>query len=110
MLHGNSSFFGLKCHVLFVYYDVPFYACQDKLISFAAVAYICLLVNAARHAVAVPAALVALGVTVLGLDAVNVSDALQSVLVDKGTGLYWAQTVAIAAYEVWLVALYHKQK
>jgi hypothetical protein len=32
------------------------------------------------------------------------------VLVDKGTGLYWAQTVAIAAYEVWLVALYHKQK
>ena len=55
-------------------------------------------------------ALVALGVTVLGLGAVNVSDALQSVLVDKGTGLYWAQTVAIAAYEVWLVALYHKQK
>jgi len=105
-----AHFFGLKYPVLFVYYDVPFYAYQDKIISFAVVAYICLFVNAARHAEAVPAALVALGVTVFGLGAVNVSDALQSVLVDKGTGLYWVQTVAIAAYEVWLVVLYRKQK
>ena len=49
-------------------------------------------------------------VTVLGLGAVSVSDALQYVLVDKGAGLYWAQTVAIASYEVWLVVLYRKRK
>lgn len=105
-----AHFFSFKYPVLFVYYDVPFYAYQDKIIAFAVVTYICLFVTAARHAVAVPAALVALGVTVLGLGAVNVSDALQSVLQGKSTSMYWAQTLAIAAYEGWLIALYRLQK
>ena len=77
-----AHFFGLKYPILFVYYDVPFYAYQDKIISFAVVAYICLFANAAVHRTAVPAAIVALGVTVLGLSAVNVSDALGSPSVD----------------------------
>jgi hypothetical protein len=105
-----AHFFSFKYPVLFVYYDVPFYAYQDKIIAFAVVTYICLFVTAARHAVAVPAALVALGVTVLGLAAVNLSEALQSVLSGKGTAMYWAQTAAISAYDVWLIVLYRKQE
>jgi hypothetical protein len=105
-----AHFFSFKYPVLFVYYDVPFHAYQDKIIAFAVVTYICLFVTAARHAVAVPAALVALGVTVLGLGAVNLSEALQSVLSGKGTAMYWAQTAAIAAYEVWLIVLYRRQE
>jgi hypothetical protein len=33
-----AHFFGLKYPLLFVYYDVPFFAYQDKIISFAVVA------------------------------------------------------------------------
>ncbi|MFM8706388.1 MAG: hypothetical protein ACKOHG_21525, partial [Planctomycetia bacterium] len=66
-----AHFFGLKYPLLFVYYDVPFHAYQDKIISFAVVAYVCLFAHAAGHRSGVPAALVALGVTVLGLGAVN---------------------------------------
>ena len=105
-----AHFFSFKYPILFVYYDVPFYAYQDKIIAFAVVTYICLFVTAARHAVAVPAALVALGVTVLGLSAVNLSDALQSVLQGKSTTMYWAQTAAISVYEGWLIALYRLRK
>ncbi|MFM7138641.1 MAG: hypothetical protein ACKO1M_16490 [Planctomycetota bacterium] len=103
---ATAHFFGLKYPLLFVYYDVPFYAYQDKIISFAVVAYICLFVNAALNRSAVPAALVALGVTVLGLSAVNGSDALGSVLDGRSTLAYWLQTGLIAAYFVLLLGLY----
>jgi len=101
-----AHFFGLKYPLLFVYYDVPFYAYQDKIISFAVVAYICLFANAASNRSAVPAAIVALGVTVLGLSAVNASDALGSVLDGRSTLAYWVQTGLIAAYFVLLLGLY----
>jgi hypothetical protein len=52
-----AHFFGLKLPILFVYYDTPYYAYQDKIISFAVVAYICLFVSAARSRDVVPAAL-----------------------------------------------------
>jgi len=101
-----AHFFGLKYPLLFVYYDVPFYAYQDKIISFAVVAYICLFANAAVHRNAVPAAIVALGVTVLGLSAVNLSEALASVLDGRSTLAYWMQTGLLAAYFALLLALY----
>ena len=103
---AGAHFFGLKYPLLFVYYDVPFYANQDKIISFAVVAYICLFANAAVHRNAVLAALVALGVTVLGLSAVNRSDALASVLDGRSTLAYWMQTGLLAAYFALLLALY----
>jgi hypothetical protein len=101
-----AHFFGLKYPLLFVYYDVPFHAYQDKIISFAVVAYVCLFATAARHRVAVPAALVALGVTVAGLAAVNLSGDLAAVLDGRSTTAYWLQTGLIAGYLAWLVALY----
>jgi hypothetical protein len=101
-----AHFFGLKVPLLFVYYDVPFHAYQDKIISFAVVAYVCLFATAARHRVAVPAALVALGVTVLGLGAVNVSDALRAVLDGRSTRAYWLQTGLIAGYFLALLGLH----
>lgn len=101
-----AHFWGLKYPLLFVYYDVPFYAYQDKIIAFAVVAYICLFANAAMHRTGVPAAVVALGVTVLGLSAVNLSDALAEVLDGRSTRAYWIQTALLAGYLVVLLGLY----
>jgi len=107
---ATAHFFGFKVPLLFVYYDVPFYAYQDKIIAFAVVAYICLFFAAARSLPAVPPALVAIWVTVLGLSAVNVSQALHSVLGDKSTLPYWAQTVLIAAYALWLTVFFWRSR
>jgi hypothetical protein len=105
-----AHFFGWKVPLLFVYYDVPFHAYQDKIISFAVVAYVCLFAAAARERSVVPAALLALAVTVLGLIAVNVSDALASVLDGRSTRAYWLQTGLIAGYLVLLVVLYARSR
>jgi hypothetical protein len=105
-----AHFFGWKVPPLFVYYDVPFHAYQDKIISFAVVAYVCLFAAAARERSVVPAALLALAVTVLGLSAVNVSDALASVLDGRSTRAYWLQTGLIAGYLVLLGVLYARSR
>lgn len=103
-----AHFFGIKWPLLFVYYDVPFHAYQDKIISFAVVAYACLWWSAARERSVVPAALVAMGLTVVGLSAVNLSDALASVLNGRSTQAYWLQTALFAGYWLLLFVLYRR--
>ena len=107
-----AHYFGIKLPLLFVYYDTPFYAYQDKIIAFAVVSYIALFYMAAQQRAVVPAALIVLGVTVLGLATVNESDALASVLGEGQSTLpYWMQTVLIAVYFVVLLVLYlHDEK
>lgn len=100
-----AHFFGIKWPLLFVYYDVPFHAYQDKIISFSVVSYACLWWSAARERSVMPAVLVALGVTVAGLAAVNLSDALASVLNGRSTQAYWWQTALFAGYWVMLFVL-----
>ena len=106
-----AHFFGLKVPILFVYYDTPFYAYQDKIISFAVIAYAALFFTAARQQEVVPTALIVLGITVLGLTSINLSDALASVLEDgRSTQPYWIQTGLIAGYFILLLVLYLRER
>ena len=102
-----AHFFGIKVPILFIYYDTPFYAYQDKIISFAVCAYIALFYNASQHRSVALSAILVLGLTVLGLASVNVSEALASLLQPGQSTLpYWLQTLAIAVYLVVLLACY----
>jgi len=102
-----AHFFSFKVPVLFVYYDTPFYAYQDKIISFAVCAYIALFYSASQHRAVALNAIIVLAITVLGLSAVNSSNALASVLQEgQSTVPYWLQTGAIAIYLTVLLILY----
>ncbi len=101
-----AHFFSFKVPVLFIYYDVPFYAYQDKIISFCAVTYACLFYAASMNRPTVPAALVSICVTAAGLAAVNLSNALDTVIKGASTTPYWIQTIMIGAYALWLIILY----
>ena len=106
-----AHYFGIKQPLLFVYYDTPFYAYQDKIISFAVMSYVALFYSASQHRTVVPAALFVLGITVLGLASVNLSDALASVLQEgQSTTPYWIQTGLIAVYFTVLLVLYLRDK
>ena len=102
-----AHFFSFKVPVLFVYYDTPFHAYQDKIISFAVCAYIALFYSASQHRAVALNAIIVLAITVLGLSAVNSSNALASVLQEgQSTVPYWLQTGAIAIYLTVLLILY----
>ena len=104
-----AHFFSIKVPVLFVYYDTPFYAYQDKIISFAVCAYVALFYSASRHRSVALNAIIVLAITVAGLSSVNLSSELESVLKEgQSTIPYWLQTGAIAGYLVLLLVLYIK--
>lgn len=104
-----AHFFGIKVPILFVYYDTPYYAYQDKIISFAVCAYIALFYSASQHRAVALNAIIVLALTVLGLSSVNVSNALNSVMQEGQSTLpYWLQTGAIAFYLFILLFLYIK--
>ena len=105
-----AHFFGIKLPILFVYYDVPFYAYQDKIISFAVVTYAILFFGAFQNLVLAPYAILSLFTTVLGLSLVNISEALNTVLNGADTTAYWIQTVMIAFILVWLSVFYTRSK
>lgn len=106
-----AHFFGIKLPLLFVYYDTPYYAYQDKIIAFAVIAYAGLFYAAAKNRSVVPVALLVLAITVAGLASVNRSDALAAVL-DEHHSLvpYWLQTGLIALYLATLVILYYRSR
>ena len=104
-----AHFFGIKVPVLFIYYDTPFHAYQDKIISFSVCAYVALFYAASKHRDVAFLAIVVLALTIAGLSAINCSDTLQSLLKDEQTTLpYWLQTSAIAVYLLLLISLYIK--
>ncbi len=104
-----AHYFGIKVPMLFVYYDTPYYAYQDRIISFAMCAYAGLFFSASRNRTVVPVAIIVLGITVLGLSSLNVSEALSSVLKEgQSTTPYWLQTGVFDAYFVALMVLYWK--
>ena len=104
-----AHYFTIKVPILFVYYDTPFYAYQDKIISFAVCAYIALFYSASQHRSVALNAIIVLAITVFGLSSINVSDSLASVLQEgQSTTPYWLQTGAIAFYLAVLLALYIK--
>ncbi len=106
-----AHFFGIKVPVLFVYYDTPFYAYQDKIISFAVCAYIGLFYLASRNRENAPVAIIVLALTALGLSAVNLSPDLNELLTDTQTTTpYWLQTAMIYGYTFLLTILYFRDR
>ena len=103
---STAHFIGFKVPILFVYYDVPSNAYQDMIIAFCAFTYATLFFAASRHLAIVPAVLVAMTGTVLGLSAVNVSEDLARLIGEASRTAYWLQTGMIAGLLVWLGALY----
>ena len=104
---GTAHFIGLKWPVLFVYFDTPFYAYQDRIISFTLVTYAALFFAATRDTKVVPFALISIWSTVAGLAYINGSSELADVLADgQGTLIYWLQTAALGGLAVVLTGLY----
>ena len=116
VLYANVGYFvamstahwvGFKVPVLFIYYDTPFHAYQDKIISFCAGTYAILNFAAARHRVVLPYVVASLALTTLGLCAINASGDLRKVLPSgASTSAYWLQTGLIGALTGTLALLY----
>jgi hypothetical protein len=105
-----AHFFGLKFPLLFVYYDTPYYAYQDRIISFTLVSYALLFHAASRNRSLLPYVLISVWTTVAGLAAINRSGELALVLEGQGTGAYWLQTALYGGIAAVLTLLYIRER
>ena len=104
-----AHFFGIKVPILFVYFDTEYFAYQDKIISFAVTAYIALFYLASKDRKNIPAALIVMVLTTLGLTSINLSSQLKVAMTDGQTLLpYWLETAFIASYLIALTVLYKR--
>lgn len=100
-----AHFFSFKYPILFIYWDTPFFAYQDKIISFCAALYAALFYEAfadPEHLSGLAAR--SMLITTIGLSLVNVSDELKQVLDPSKNNIafYWVQTGLIAMIGAWL--------
>ncbi len=111
ILMSIAHFFSLKYPFLFIYYDTPYYAYQDKIISFSVSAYVALFYLALRDYKNIPTLLTILAITILGLVYINLSPDLLSVIgLDHSIIKYWIQTSIISIYVIVLFFLYKRNK
>ena len=95
---------GWKVPGLFIYYNIPSYAYQDRCIGVLCFGWAIFLFAAARHAVLVPALLVAGAAALLGYSMINLSPELAALAPPQGLAGCWLIVLSLAGYLTWVAA------
>jgi len=105
---------GIKLPILFIYYNVPSYAYQDRIISFLAFGWSLFLFTAARDVVKnaqlVKAILIAGGGAIIGLGIVNASTDFHALDPAINVTVFWMETAVLFLYVLWLTIFYFRTK
>ena len=93
---------GFKVPGLFIYYDIPSYAYQDRCIGVLCFGWGVFLFAASRHLVLVPAILVAGFAELVGYSLINLSPELARLAPPQGLTGCWLVVLSLAAYISWV--------
>jgi len=103
---------GAKVPMLFVYFNVPSHAYQDRIISFLAFGWSVFMFTAftdpQKQAALVKAVLVAGAGAVVGLSIINLATDFQSLGAGIDNRVFWIETVGVFVYWLWLVIFYFR--
>ena len=98
-----SHMFAIKIPMLFVYFNVPSYAYQDKIISFLSFGWSLAFLLCARNKIP-PFAILAIGlIGIIGLSIVNFSTDFKAIDPQIHPAVFWWETAALFVY--WLAVL-----
>ena len=109
-----AHMFGLKVPLLFVYFNVPSYAYQDRIISFLAFGWSIFLFTAfidpVKNSSLVKAILFAGSGAIIGLTAINILTDFNGLSKDIDVSIFWVETFGITAYVIWLFLFYCRSR
>lgn len=105
---------GLKVPILFIYYNVPSYAYQDKIISFLAFGWSIFLFttfsNPLKNKLLIRAILIAGAGAIIGLELINTYTDFESMATGINGNIFRLETLGLATYLTLLVIFYNKSK
>ncbi|MDD2922269.1 MAG: hypothetical protein PHQ36_08285 [Anaerolineales bacterium] len=103
---------GIKVPILFIYFNVPSHAYQDRIISFLAFGWAVFLFTAftdpQKQSALVRAILIAGAGALIGLSVNNAATDFQSLGADINANIFWAETAGVFVYWLWLVVFYFR--
>ena len=111
-LQGGAAYFvcvtiahwaGVKLPGLFVYYNIPSYAYQDRGIGIMAFGWAMFLLGASRELSLVPFLLTAGAAGILGFSVINLSTEVAALASPDGVAGFWVVVVGLAAYLGWVI-------
>ncbi len=101
---------GIKIPLLFIYFNVPSHAYQDRIISFLAFGWAVFLYTAftdpKKQAALVRAILVAGAGAIVGLSIINLTTDFQAYDPALNSAVFWGETAGVFVYWLWLVIFY----
>lgn len=101
---------GIKLPILFVFFDVPSHAYQDRIISFMAFGWAAWLFTTStdpvKYCAMVKAILIAGAVAIAELSLINATTDFQSLSPSIRVETFWAETFGLFIYWLWLVIFY----
>jgi hypothetical protein len=101
---------GIKVPMLFIYFNIPSNAYQDRIISFLAFGWAVFLftafTNPQKQSALVKAILIAGAGTLIGLCINNLFTDFQSFSTGINVNIFWLETAGIFIYWLWLVIFY----
>ena len=102
---------GYKVPILFVYFDVPSYPYQDRIISFLAFGWAIFLFTAflnPKNKDLIKAILISGTVAIIGLVIINLTTDFTILSKDININYFWMETMGLLVYILWLIYFYIK--
>jgi len=122
LLLGSIYFFGVavvhmigfKIPILFIYYNVPSYAYQDRLFSVLAFGwsafFFTAFTNPRRFSAFVKAILTSGAYAIVGLSAINVTTDFNNLNLNIKVWMFWIETAGLFVYWLLLLVLYFRSR
>ncbi len=114
LLVATFHIIGIKMPPFFIYYNVPSYAYQDRIISFLAFGWSVFLftafLNPIRNKMLIQAILIAGAGAIIGLEIINTFTDFESLSNDINPTIFRLETLGLAIYLILLVIFYNKSK
>ena len=105
---------GIKLPILFVYFNVPSHAYQDRIISFMAFGWAAWLFTTStdpiKYRAMAKAILIAGAVAIAELSLINATTDFQSFSSSIRVETFWVETFGLFIYWLWLVVFFYRSK
>lgn len=111
---GIAHFAGIKIPLLYIYFSIPSYGYQDKIISFLSFGWAIFFLTAFIHLennmhFMKPVAIAGFG-AIIGLGVINLSTNFRSLAPTSNIFVFWIELLVLSVYLIWLCVFFWRAK
>ena len=111
---GIAHIAGIKIPLLYIYFSIPSYGYQDKIISFLsigwAIFFLTAFINPVKNMHAIKSVLIAGCCAIIGLGIINLSTDFRGLAPSSNIFVFWIELLVLSFYLIWLCIFFWRVK